>query len=78
MTREFDSNDAGKSVLDANGDPVGTIESVHGGRATVRRDADLDRKTSERLGWSSEDETHELDADQVQSVDTDEVRLKEM
>lgn len=45
---------------------------------TVRRDADLDRKTSERLGWSSEDETHELDADQMQSVDTDEVRLKEM
>lgn len=78
MTREFDSNDAGKSVLDANGDPVGTIESVDGGRATVRRDADLDRKTSERLGWSSEDETHELDVDQVQSVDTDEVRLREM
>lgn len=45
---------------------------------TVRRDADLDRKTSERLGWRSEDETHELGADQMQSVDTDEVRLKEM
>lgn len=45
---------------------------------TVRRYADLDRKTNERLGWSFEDETHELDADQVLSVDTDEVRLKEM
>ncbi len=31
MAREFDSNDAGTSILDANGDPVGTIESVDGG-----------------------------------------------
>lgn len=79
MTREFDSRDAGKAVLDANGDPLGTIESVDGGRATVRTDVDdAGRKTSERLGWDADDETHELDTDQVQSIDTDEVRLREM
>jgi hypothetical protein len=78
MAREFDSGDAGTSVLDANGNPVGTIEGVEGGMATVRRDSDIDRKTSERLGWSDDDETHELDTDQLQSVDTDEVRLREM
>lgn len=78
MTREFDSSDTGKSVVDANGDPIGTIESVEAGRATVSPDANLGRKTSERLGWNPEDETHGLDAEQVDSIDTDEVRLREM
>jgi hypothetical protein len=78
MARASDSVDAGTSVLDASGDPVGTIESVDGGRATVRRDADLDGKTSGRLGWNADDETGELGAEQVGSIDTDEIRLREL
>lgn len=31
MAREFDSNDAGTSILDTNDDPVGRIGSVDGG-----------------------------------------------
>lgn len=76
MTRDFTDEDEGKMVVTADGDTVGTIESVSGSMAQVRPDEDLSRSIRRRLGWSEEgEETYQLEASKVDQISDDEVRL---
>lgn len=76
MTRDFQSDDEGKKVMTADGDMVGTIETVSGSTAHVKPDQNLSRGTRRRLGWSEDDDVVELPHSEVESISHDEVRLK--
>lgn len=77
MARNFEPEDEGKSVMTADGDMVGTIESISGSTAHVRPHDDLSRSTRRRLGWSEEGEnSYELEHSNVDSITDDGVRLK--
>lgn len=78
MSREFDTSDEGKSLVTAGGDRVGTIASVEGDTATVEADSSIREEMSSRLGWDADSEGGQLRYNQVDAVDTDEVRLREL
>lgn len=78
MTREFDTSDEGKTVVTSGGDQVGTIASVDGDTANVEVNSSIREEMSSRLGWDADSEGGRLQYDQVDTVDTDEVRLREL
>lgn len=78
MVRNFESDDAGKRVVTADGDIVGTVDRASGSTAHVRADADLSRSIRRRLGWTEEgEETYRLQKSKVDRITDDEVRLKQ-
>ncbi len=79
MERVFNDSDRKKGVVTSDGQNVGRVRDVDGDRATVERSDDDDSLTEEVkgfLGWSDEDETHELRQDQVDRHDDNEVHLQ--
>jgi len=77
MARDFTNADEGKHVMTADGDMVGTIETVSGGMAHIKPDASLDRSIRQQLGWSEEGaDTYELRSDHVDAFSGNEVHLK--
>lgn len=77
MARDFTNDDEGKHVMTADGDMVGTIESVTGSTAHVKPDKSLSKSIRRRLGWSEEGEdTYELRKSKVDKISGDEVHLK--
>jgi hypothetical protein len=78
MERKFNDSDRKKRVVTAEGRDIGRVRDVDDERATVERSDDDDSLTDEikeMLGWSDDDETHELRQDQVDRHDDDEIRL---
>ncbi|MFB6176982.1 MAG: hypothetical protein ABEI99_07555, partial [Halobaculum sp.] len=57
MARQFQSKDEGKRVMTADGDMVGSIDKVEGGRAHVTVDESLSQSVRQKLGWTVEGET---------------------
>lgn len=77
MTRNFRSEDEGKRVVTADGDEIGTIEQASGSMAHVKPSANLSQSVRRRLGWAEEgEETYELQTTNVDSIESDEIRLK--
>lgn len=78
MARNFDSDDEGKSVVTADGDTVGTVESTSGSTAHVKPDSNLTQSVRRRLGWTEEgEETYSLEKSKVDRITDDEIRLKQ-
>lgn len=86
MVRDFKRADRDKSVHTAQGARVGTISDVDGDTATVERDvpdenADgdddggLTEELASMLGWSDDDETHDLRSEHVERHEEDAVYL---
>ncbi|AEH36802.1 hypothetical protein [Halopiger xanaduensis] len=74
---QFTDDDRGKPVENANGDRVGTIETVEGDVAHVRPNADAVDSIKSSIGWESRaDETLPLTRDRVADVTDDAVRLE--
>lgn len=68
--------DEGKTVVNAGGDDIGVIADVRGGQGYVDPDPGITDKIMSTLGWTDADEEHyPLNADQVDHVTDDEVRL---
>ncbi len=77
MARNFQSEDEGKSVVTADGDMVGTVDSVSGSTAHIKPDENLSQSIRRRLGWSEEGEdSYELRHSKVDSITSDEIQLK--
>lgn len=77
MVRDFRSEDEGKSVMTADGDMVGTVDSIAGSAAHVKPHDDLSRSTRRRLGWSGEGEdTYELQHSKVDKITDDGIHLR--
>ena len=78
MDREFESDDEGKHVVTADGDEVGTVETVSGSTAHVKPEGDLSQSVRQRLGWADDDEdVYELESANVESVENDRMILSE-
>lgn len=77
MAREFSSEDEGKQVVTADGDMVGTVDSIAGSSAHIKPSSDLSRSVRRRLGWTEEgEETYELEHSKVDRITSDEIRLQ--
>ncbi|WP_435154169.1 PRC-barrel domain containing protein [Haladaptatus sp. DFWS20] len=73
---QITDDDEGKKVVDQNGDEVGIVSNVQHGTAHVDPNPGLTDKVKSKLGWGDKDEdTYPLQAEMVQSVTDDEVRL---
>ena len=80
MARDFTDDDRGKSVVDHQGNRIGSITDTRDGRGIVETDDDssLTDKLKSALGWGDSDDSHELRNDHVDSVNDDEVRLRNL
>lgn len=69
-------NDEGKSVVDSDGDTVGVIEEVSGGKAYVDPEPGLVDRIKAKLGWGDADEgDFPLEEENIERIDDDEVKL---
>lgn len=74
----FTEDDEGKSVVAADGHPVGMVETVSAGTAYVNPEPGLVDRIKTRLGWGSADDgDYTLEAESVERITEDEVELSE-
>ena len=78
MARDFTDDDRGKSVFDHDGNRLGNITNVNNGNGIVETDNDssLTDKIKSALNWDDSDDSHELRSDDVDTINDDEVRLR--
>jgi hypothetical protein len=80
MARDFTDDDRDKDVFTSAGDRVGTIGDTRGDSATVRRDGSDDdgvfESVKEMLGWSDDEDEHELRSEDVDRYENDGVYLR--
>lgn len=77
MARPFTNNDEGMTVRTADGDEVGTIETVEGSKAHVKPESSLSESIRTRLGLGdATDEMYTLDNSDVESITEEGVELK--
>ncbi|WP_265110051.1 PRC-barrel domain containing protein [Halosolutus halophilus] len=76
MSANFTADDEGKRVVNAQGDEIGVVHDVERGTAHVKPDPGMTDTIKSKLGWGdADDETYALDADSVERITDDEVRL---
>ena len=76
MHRELTARDEGKPVVDANGEPIGTVSVVENDGAYIDPDPGLADKIRTQLGEGSPDnEAYPLPQGRRTDVSDDEVRL---
>lgn len=79
MDRPFNDDDRKKRVVTSDGRNIGTVRDVDDDRATVERGDDDESLTDEikdMLGWSDDDEEHEIQRDHVDRYDDNELHLQ--
>lgn len=77
MVRKFNTRDEGKRVVGADGEEIGTVDRVSANTAHLRPASGLSDRLRDRLGWEATGEnTYELAHDQVERIESDEIRLK--
>lgn len=70
--------DQGKHVVDSSGEKIGMVTEVKGGTAYVNPDPGLTDMIQSKLGWADADQDdYALDADRIDTVTDDEIRLKD-
>ncbi len=74
---ELTDADEGKNVVTADGDKIGMVSGVRGGRAYVDPDAGMTDRIKSMLGWEDVDEDdYALEESEIDTVTDDEIRLK--
>lgn len=75
----FTEDDEGKNVINQHGETIGRVVEVENNRAYVDPDPGVTDAIMSKLGWGSRDEgSYLLDADSVESITDDEVRLSSL
>lgn len=75
----IDESDEGKTVVTADGEEVGIVSGVRGGRAYVDPDPGLTDKLNAKLGWDDiGDDDYPLNEKVVMRITDDEIHLGEM
>jgi hypothetical protein len=73
---ELTEEDQGKNVVTADGDQIGMVSGIRGGRAYVDPDAGMTDRIKSMLGWEHVDEDdYALEESEIDTVTDDEVRL---
>lgn len=80
MTRDITDDDEGKPVFTSEGNMLGRITDAENGNGIVKTDdeSNLTAKIKSALNWDSDDDTHKLQSDDVDSISNDGVRLQDM
>jgi len=74
----IDEADEGKTVVNADGETIGTVVDVDNATAHVEPDPGVTDEIAADLGWGEADEdTYELDNDSIESITDDEIHLEE-
>lgn len=79
MDRDFNDEDRQKRVVTSDGQRIGRVRDVENDRATVEHsddDESLTDEIKEMLGWSDDDNEHELQRDHVDRYDDEEIHLR--
>lgn len=72
-------NDEGKSVVDYEGEKIGIVKDVRGNTAYVDPDPDAFEKIKSKMNWGEADEdTYPVDANEIEAVTDDELRLRNL
>lgn len=76
--KSVSEDDEGKTVVDASGEEVGTVADVRPGTVYVEPTSSLTDEIAAKLGMGDSDEDmYRLDAESIETVTEDEVRLEE-
>ncbi|EMA46715.1 hypothetical protein [Halococcus saccharolyticus] len=80
MARDLTDDDRGKSVVDHEGNRIGSVTDTENGKGIIETndDSSLTDKLKSALSWDDSDDSHELQNDHVDSVNDDEVRLRNL
>jgi len=71
-------DDEGKRVVNASGTEIGMVSTVRNGVAHVEPDPGITDTIRSKLGWGKADDgDYALDADRIDTVTDDEIRLKD-
>ena len=76
MPPSLSAADAGKTVVDSNGDHLGTVERVTDEGALVSPVDDLPAIVSVSLGWARDPPPHTLHPPSIDAVSADAVYLR--
>lgn len=77
MRSDITQDDTGKRIVTSNGDEIGMITEVEGDKAFVDPDPGLTDTIRSKLGWGDAQEgDYVLDANRVEHVTEDEIRLE--
>jgi hypothetical protein len=78
MARALTADDEDKPVVMADGTHVGTVSDVHDGQARVTptENADLTEVVKSALGWDDADDTHDLQNDDIETVNDEQIQLR--
>jgi hypothetical protein len=76
MARAFRGEDKGKTVVDEDGNEVGTISLVEDDHAEMDGTPDLTGALRDFLGWKDDDDSGQLKRDHIDEIGDDKVRLK--
>lgn len=70
--------DEGKRVVNSSGTEIGMVSTVRNGVAHVEPDPGITDTIRSKLGWGKADDgDYALDADRIDTVTDDEIRLKD-
>lgn len=79
MCAHYTDDEEGKRVVTSDGDEIGMVKEVSGGKLHVDPDPGMTDSIKATLGWGDADEgTYELDDNQIERVTSDEVHLSRM
>ena len=75
---EISKDDAGKRVVNSEGNKIGMISEVKNGTAYVDPDPGIADSIRSRLGWGDADaDDYQLESGRIHAITDDEVRLKD-
>ncbi|RDI71597.1 hypothetical protein [Halopelagius longus] len=80
MDRPFSDDDRDKTVVTSDGHTVGRVRDVNEDRATIDRSDDddgLTDKVKDMLGWSDDDDSHELRREHIDREEDDRLFLSD-
>ncbi|MFW5905576.1 MAG: PRC-barrel domain-containing protein [archaeon] len=73
----FSESDEGKTVIDADGEKIGTVSEVRGSTAHVDPDTGISDSIMSMLGWTGSDEDeYRIHSESIARITDDEVHLR--
>ena len=79
MAATITDDEAGKAVIDSDGNQVGVVSSVEHGTAYVDPDPGITDKLLAKLGWDdSDEEDYPLQEARIEAITDDEIRLRSL
>ncbi|WP_311136939.1 hypothetical protein [Natronosalvus amylolyticus] len=77
MGHEVTESDIGKTVVNANGEPIGMVSAIQHGTAHVQPDPGMTDTIKAKLGWGdTSEDTYPLQVSSIDRVTDDEIHLK--